>query len=216
MDSYISFNNEIIKLDNIDNNDIYDINIFVNKNFDYNISFNRCDKFNYIEKTPNYQLLLNNKLYRKKLDDIYINKIKTYFFNKDINFMIDNDYKFIMNKKSNNENIYYDKRMHIFYYNYLECDKNNKIYPYSIFNLDLEYPNISLNTINVLQQQLKIMNQYLYYMNIHFTLKNKKLKEEINELKEKIERKTYKNLCYLILISSISLIFITSIKFMNK
>ena len=65
----IKFNNEIIKLDEINNNDIYDLNIFVNKNFDYNISFNREDKYNYIKKTPNYQLLLN--LLPFKMSDFY-------------------------------------------------------------------------------------------------------------------------------------------------
>ena len=180
---FIKFNNEKINLNEININDIYDLNIFVNNNFDYNISFNRDDKYKYIEKTSNYQLLLNNKLYKKKLDDIYIEKIKSYFLNKDINYIIDNDDKFAIKDRTNNENIYYDKKLHIFYYNYIECNTSNKIYPYSIFNLDLEYPNGSSNTINILQKQLKLLNQYLYYMNIHFTLKNKKLEEEINNLK---------------------------------
>lgn len=182
----IKFNNEIIKLDEINNNDIYDLNIFVNKNFDYNISFNREDKYNYIKETPNYKLLLKNKSYKKNLDDIYIKKLNTYFLNKDINYTIDNDDKFIISKKSNNENIYYDKNLHIYYYNYNECYNTNKIYPYSIFNLDLEYPNISVNSINILQQQLKLLNQYLYYMNIHFTIKNKKSEEEISDLKNNL------------------------------
>lgn len=126
---------------------------------------------------------VKNKLYKKNLDDIYIKNLNTYFLNKDINYTIDNDDKFIISKKSNNENVYYDKNLHIYYYNYNECYNSNKIYPYSIFNLDLEYPNISVNSINILQQQLKLLNQYLYYMNIHFTIKNKKLEEEISDLK---------------------------------
>ena len=188
--SFIKFNNEIINLNKINNNDICDLNIFVNNNFDYNISFNRNDKYNCIEKTQNYQILLDNKLYKKNLDEIYIEKIKKYFFNKDINYIIDIDEKFIINKKGNNENIFYDKKLHIFYYNYIECNTANKIYPYSIFNLDLEYPNSSLNSISVIQQQLKIINQYLYYMNIHFTIKNKKMEEEISDLKNYIRKMT--------------------------
>lgn len=202
MVSIIKFNNEIINLNEIDINDICDLNIFVNNNFDYNISFNCDDKYKYIEKTSNYQLLFNNKLYKKKLDDIYIQKLKSYFLNNEIIYIIDNDDKFVI-KDKNNQNIYYDKKLHIYYYNYIECNSSNKIYPYSIFNLDLEYPNVSSKTINILQKQIKLLNQYLYYMNIHFTLKNKKLVNEINNLKN-----NFRNLILLSIISFIIFLFI--------
>ena len=70
MTSLIKFNNEIIKLDEINNSNIYDLNI-------------------------------------------YIKKLKRCFNDNDID--IDNDNKFIINNRLNNENIYYDKKLHIFY-----------------------------------------------------------------------------------------------------
>ena len=58
--------------------------------------------------------------------------------------------------------------IHIFYYYDLEYHNNNKLYPYNINNLELEYPNITYNLHKQIKQ-IKLINQYLYYMNIHFT-----------------------------------------------
>lgn len=205
----IKFNNEIIKLDDIDNNEIYDLNIFVNNNFDYNISFNREDKYNNIEKNNNYKLLLNNNNYKKNLDNIYINKLKSYFLNRNINYIIDDDnYIIINNKINNNENIYYDKKLHIFYYNYIENNNTNKIYPYSIFNLDLEYPNFSMNNILIIHKQLKLINQYLYYMNIHFTNKIKNQEKEIINLKNYNNNKIISSILLFILFQTSYYLFI--------
>lgn len=170
--SFIKFNDEIIDIDidNLNNINIYDLNIFTNENFNFikdnpyyyeSIDINKFDYTLYTSKTDNYKKLYKNF--------IYINKINNY--NKFLLSKIYNTTNIVFNK--NEDNIISSISLHY---------KNNQIINFHRYLFDIENKNI----------EIRLINQYLYYMNIYFTNKYKSLERKLKEQKERI--KTYENI----------------------
>jgi len=161
----IKFNEDIIELDNYDDNNIYDLNIFINENFNFirdNPNFYQSiniDKFNYTSytcHTDNYKKMYKNY--------IYINKLNNY--NIKILGKIYNTSNILINR--NEDNIINNISLHY---------KNNHITTFHNYLYDIESKNIDI----------RLINQYLYYMNIYFSNKYKNLENQFKTYKNKIK-----------------------------
>ena len=170
----IKFNNEIIDIDidNLNNIDIYDLNIFTNENFNFikdnpyyyeSINISNFDYTLYTSKTDNYKKLYKNF--------IYANKINNY--NKFLLSKIYNTTNLVLNK--NEDNLI--SSISLYY-------KNNQIINFHRYLFDIENKNI----------EFRLINQYLYYMNIYFTNKYKSIERKLKEKKETNNNKTFENI----------------------
>jgi hypothetical protein len=156
----IKFNDEIIS---DENNNIYDLNLFINENFNYikenpdyyeKINITKFDFTSNIANTNNYKKLYKNYFYLNKLNNYNINLISTIFNTNSIKI------------NRNDDNIITDISTHY---------KTNYINNFDRIIFDIE--NKSIET--------KLINQYLYYMNVFFNSKILNLEKNYKLLKDK-------------------------------
>ena len=158
--NYIKFNDEIISDENYN---IYDLNLFINENFNYikenpdyyeKINISKFDFTSNIANTNNYKKLYKNCFYMNKLSNYNINLISTIFNTNSIKI------------NRNDDNIITGISTHY---------KTNYINNFDRIIFDVE--NKSIDT--------KLINQYLYYMNVFYNSKILNLEKNYKLLKDK-------------------------------
>jgi len=156
----IKFNDEIIS---DENNNIYDLNLFINENFNYikenpdyyeKINITKFDFTSNIANTNNYKKLYKNYFYVNKLNNYNTNLISNIFNTNSVKI------------NRNDDNIITGISTHF---------KTNYINNFDRIIFDIENKSI----------EAKLINQYLYYMNVFFNSKILNLEKNYKLLKDK-------------------------------